>query len=203
MFEQKHSQHNIFHNQKNTQRYEDIPVEVSGRDVPDGVERFDDLELPKTLLNNIRLAKFTKPTPVQKHALPVVLAGRDIMSCAQTGSGKTAAFLLPIIAGIDIALSEKRKPTSSHQDHRRFGGRGRYSVASPRALILAPTRELASQIYNESTKFSYQTRVRPCVVYVFLYFRTSQNQKKHINDDHKQVRRCSSTNSNVKHEKWL
>ena len=129
------------------------------------MERFDDLDLPKTLLNNIKLAKFTKPTPVQKHALPVVLAGRDIMSCAQTGSGKTAAFLLPIIAGVESVLSDRKTQQQQQHQHSRFGGRGRYSIAHPRALILAPTRELASQIYDESTKFSYQTRVRPCVVY--------------------------------------
>jgi len=76
----------------NFDKYSDIPVEVSGHDVPPPVERFDDLDLPKALLRNIALAKFTNPTPVQKHALPVVLEGRDIMSCAQTGSGKTAAF---------------------------------------------------------------------------------------------------------------
>ena len=63
----------------NFDKYDNIPVEVSGRDVPPGVERFDDLDLPKTLLNNIKLAKFTKPTPVQKHAL-IKLYCQDVIS---------------------------------------------------------------------------------------------------------------------------
>lgn len=48
-------------------------------------------------MNNIKLSKYSKPTPVQKHALPIVLNKRDLMACAQTGSGKTAAFLVPVL----------------------------------------------------------------------------------------------------------
>ena len=55
------------------------------------------LNLTAVMKGNIELAKYTKPTPVQKHSIPIILAKRDLMSCAQTGSGKTAAFLVPIL----------------------------------------------------------------------------------------------------------
>ena len=84
----------------NFDAYEDIPVETSGHDVPAHVETFEELDLGETLLSNIRRCKYTKPTPVQKYAIPIGLSCRDMMACAQTGSGKTAAFCFPIIAGL-------------------------------------------------------------------------------------------------------
>lgn len=75
------------------------------------------------------------------------------MACAQTGSGKTAAFLVPILN----QMFENGPPNIQH------GGRTRRKQY-PLGLVLAPTRELATQIYDESKKFSYRSRVRPCVV---------------------------------------
>lgn len=69
-----------------------------------------------TLENNIKLAKFDKPTPIQKYSLPIVLSHRDLMGCAQTGSGKTAAFLLPVIERI---LSEPPHDSVSQSGNRR------------------------------------------------------------------------------------
>lgn len=134
----------------NFDAYEDIPVETSGHDVPPHVDTFEQLELGEALMSNIRRCKYTKPTPVQRYAIPIGLAGRDMMACAQTGSGKTAAFCFPIIAGL---LKKGYQPT----------GRGRKAL--PAALVLAPTRELTSQIYDEARKFSYQTGIRPVVAY--------------------------------------
>ncbi|KAL8142876.1 hypothetical protein V2J09_015908 [Rumex salicifolius] len=84
----------------NFDAYEDIPVETSGDNVPPPVNTFADIDLGKELNANIRRCKYVKPTPVQRHAIPISLAGRDLMACAQTGSGKTAAFCFPIISGI-------------------------------------------------------------------------------------------------------
>ena len=81
----------------NFDRYEDIPVEATGNDVPAGIESFAEVELTPIIEANIALARYTTPTPVQKNSIPVILAKRDLMSCAQTGSGKTAAFLVPIL----------------------------------------------------------------------------------------------------------
>ena len=81
----------------NFDAYEKIEVEVSGEDPPQPLEHFSDAQFEKFLQDNIQRSKYTKPTPIQKYAIPCVLDARDLMACAQTGSGKTAAFLLPII----------------------------------------------------------------------------------------------------------
>jgi ATP-dependent RNA helicase DDX3X len=118
----------------NFDAYEDIPVETSGREVPPPVSTFADIDLGAALNDNIRRCKYVRPTPVQRHAIPISLAGRDLMACAQTGSGKTAAFCFPIISGI------MRGPPSAKPQ------RGGMRTAYPRALILSPTRELSMQV---------------------------------------------------------
>eukprot|EP00741_Cyanophora_paradoxa_P010846 tig00020544_g10485.t2 len=138
----------------NFDKFDDIPVETSGEDVPPSVNSFAELDLPTALERNIVLCKYTKPTPVQKNAIPIAKAGRDLMACAQTGSGKTAAFLFPIIAKLMI-LGPPPPPR---------GGYGRVK-ATPCALVLAPTRELASQIFDECRKFSYKSGIRACCIY--------------------------------------
>ncbi|KAL8456263.1 hypothetical protein ACS0TY_034469 [Phlomoides rotata] len=135
----------------NFDAYEDIPVETSGGNVPPPVNTFADIDLGDALNLNIRRCKYVKPTPVQRHAIPISLAGRDLMACAQTGSGKTAAFCFPIISGILRGQIPQRQ-------------RGVRTVF-PLALILSPTRELSMQIHEEAKKFSYQTGVRVVVVY--------------------------------------
>jgi ATP-dependent RNA helicase DDX3X len=67
----------------NFDAYEDIPVETSCRDVPNPATNFEELNLPGPLMENIRRCKFSKPTPVQRYAIPIGIAGRDLMACAQ------------------------------------------------------------------------------------------------------------------------
>ncbi len=86
---------------------------------------FDDLGLTEELLSAVKDAGYETPTPIQAQAIPQVLMGRDILGCAQTGTGKTASFTLPMI---DVLAS------------------GRARARMPRSLILAPTRELAAQV---------------------------------------------------------
>ena len=138
-------------------RYEDIPVEMTGTDCPSGINGFDDVDLTEIIKQNIELAHYTQPTPVQKNSIPVILAGRDLMSCAQTGSGKTAAFLVPILSRLLEGGPQGPPPGGNG-----YGGRRKQH---PLALVLAPTRELATQIYDEARKFAYRSRVRPAVVY--------------------------------------
>ncbi|MBA0861259.1 hypothetical protein Goshw_026174 [Gossypium schwendimanii] len=135
----------------NFDAYEDIPVEVSGENVPPPVNTFAEIDLGEILNQNIRRCKYVKPTPIQRHAIPIALAGKDLMACAQTGSGKTAAFCFPIISGI------MREPYAQ----RSHVGRTVY----PLGLILSPTRELSCQIHDEAKKFSYQTGVKVVVAY--------------------------------------
>ncbi|XP_050369524.1 DEAD-box ATP-dependent RNA helicase 37-like [Argentina anserina] len=135
----------------NFDAYEDIPVETSGDNVPPPVNTFAEIDLGDALNKNIQRCKYVKPTPVQRHAIPISLGGRDLMACAQTGSGKTAAFCFPIISGI----MKGQPPQRSARSH----------TACPLALILSPTRELSSQIHEEAKKFSYQTGVRAVVAY--------------------------------------
>ncbi|ORY01241.1 putative DED1-ATP-dependent RNA helicase [Basidiobolus meristosporus CBS 931.73] len=141
----------------NFDKYNDIPVEASGNDVPSSIDNFVDSGLDPLIISNIELARYITPTPVQKYSIPIVDAQRDLMACAQTGSGKTGGFLFPI-------LSELFKTGPPAIDH---GSRNLYRArkAFPSALILAPTRELASQIHDEARKFAYRSWVRPCVVY--------------------------------------
>ncbi|XP_059290024.1 DEAD-box ATP-dependent RNA helicase 37-like [Lycium ferocissimum] len=135
----------------NFDAYEDIPVETSGENVPPPVNTFADIDLGDAVNLNIRRCKYVKPTPVQRYAIPISIAGRDLMACAQTGSGKTAAFCFPIISGIMRGNFPQRP-------------RGVRTVF-PLALILSPTRELSMQIHEEAKKFSYQTGVRVVVAY--------------------------------------
>jgi ATP-dependent RNA helicase DDX3X len=118
----------------NFDAYEDIPVETSGRDVPPPVATFAEIDLGAALNDNIRRCKYVRPTPVQRNAIPISLAARDLMACAQTGSGKTAAFCFPIISGI------MRGPPAARPQ------RGGMRTAYPHALILSPTRELSMQV---------------------------------------------------------
>ncbi|KAI6711885.1 hypothetical protein JHW43_005550 [Diplocarpon mali] len=142
----------------NFEKYDDIPVEASGTDVPEPVLRFTNPPLDDHLIKNIELAHYKVPTPVQKYSIPIVMGGRDLMACAQTGSGKTGGFLFPILSACFKTGPQPTPPGAA-------GNFGRQRKAYPTSLILAPTRELVSQIYEESRKFAYRSWVKPCVVY--------------------------------------
>jgi len=103
-----------------------------------------DLNLCAPVLKAVRAAGYETPTPIQAQAIPVVLAGRDIFGSAQTGTGKTAAFALPILTKLD------------EQGPRREG---------PRVLVLAPTRELAAQIGDSFLEYGRSVRAKYVTVY--------------------------------------
>ncbi|KKK19871.1 hypothetical protein P175DRAFT_0528483 [Aspergillus ochraceoroseus IBT 24754] len=144
----------------NFANYDDIPVEASGHNVPEPVNAFTNPPLDDHLLSNIKLARYQTPTPVQKYSIPIVMNGRDLMACAQTGSGKTGGFLFPI-----LSQAYKNGPAAPPAQAAGQFGYGRQRKAYPTSLILAPTRELVSQIFDEARKFAYRSWVRPCVVY--------------------------------------
>ncbi|CAE1321294.1 DDX4 [Acanthosepion pharaonis] len=133
----------------NFSKYDEIPVEVSGRAAPANMLSFES-HFKGLLLTNIHRAKYDKPTPVQKNAIPIIHAGRDLMACAQTGSGKTAAFVLPVLNSLlksDAQVCRESLPQYPH------------------VLVVAPTRELAVQIFMDTRKFAYGTNIRSAVVY--------------------------------------
>ncbi|XP_068011199.1 ATP-dependent RNA helicase DDX3X [Melanerpes formicivorus] len=143
----------------NFEKYDDIPVEATGSNCPPHIESFSDVDMGEIIMGNIELTRYTRPTPVQKHAIPIIKEKRDLMACAQTGSGKTAAFLLPILS--QIYADGPGDALRAMKENGRYGRRKQYPIS----LVLAPTRELAVQIYEEARKFAYRSRVRPCVVY--------------------------------------
>ncbi|XP_069060308.1 ATP-dependent RNA helicase DDX3X isoform X1 [Pleurodeles waltl] len=143
----------------NFDNYDDIPVEATGNNCPPHIESFHDVDMGEIIMGNIALTRYTRPTPVQKHAIPIIKQRRDLMACAQTGSGKTAAFLLPILS--QIYTEGPGESLRSLKENGKYGRRKQY----PMSLVLAPTRELAVQIYEEARKFAYRSKVRPCVVY--------------------------------------
>jgi ATP-dependent RNA helicase DDX3X len=157
MREDRALEHELFGSNHNTginfDKYDNIPVETSGEGAPAPIVDFSEEMLGARLMANSVLTGFTKPTPVQKYSIPIGYMARDLMACAQTGSGKTAGFLFPVIARM---LSQGAMPPPD-------GGRPR--IAYPSCLVLAPTRELAVQIYDEARKFTYRTGIRPMVVY--------------------------------------
>lgn len=144
----------------NFSNYDDIPVEASGQNVPEPVNAFTNPPLDDHLITNIRLSGYVTPTPVQKYSIPIVMNGRDLMACAQTGSGKTGGFLFPI-----LSQAYQNGPSPAPPQPAGQFSYGRQRKAHPTSLILAPTRELVSQIFEEARKFAYRSWVRPCVVY--------------------------------------
>ncbi|KAF7274096.1 hypothetical protein GWI33_013214 [Rhynchophorus ferrugineus] len=134
----------------NFMKLDEIIVDVKGHDVPQPISSFESTELRPHILNNISKSGYTRPTPIQKYGIPIVLAGRDLMGCAQTGSGKTAAFLLPMINKIMATQDPPIKDGNTCQ---------------PLGVVVSPTRELAIQIYEQARKFAHNSIVKCAVVY--------------------------------------
>ncbi|MGB0723368.1 MAG: DEAD/DEAH box helicase [Gammaproteobacteria bacterium] len=105
---------------------------------------FDSLGLKADLLSAVKAQGYDTPTPIQAQAIPVVLEGRDVLAGAQTGTGKTAAFTLPLLQNLDD---------------------GRTGLRHPRALILTPTRELAAQVAESVATYGEHLKLRHTVVF--------------------------------------
>lgn len=103
---------------------------------------FEQFELDARLLAGVKAAGYETPTPIQQQAIPEIMAGRDVLGLAQTGTGKTAAFVLPML-------------------HRLTKG----TLRRPRALIVAPTRELAEQIHETIVVLGQKTKIRSLPIY--------------------------------------
>ncbi|KAJ7709992.1 P-loop containing nucleoside triphosphate hydrolase protein [Mycena rosella] len=117
---------------------EDFSISARGGQIPHPLRSWVESDIPKTILECIDEIGYKEPSAIQRQAIPIGLQNRDIIGIAETGSGKTAAFVIPMLAFI-----EKLAPFTD--DNRHLG---------PYALILAPTRELAQQIESEARKFA-------------------------------------------------
>src|SRR3954463_1616053 len=103
---------------------------------------FSKLGLPPSLVNGVKAMGYVDPTPIQLRAIPVVLGGGDLIASAQTGTGKTAAFALPVLALL-----------------------GKHEARRPRAPVLEPTRELAAQVETAFRDFGRFTDIRATVIH--------------------------------------
>ena len=108
---------------------------------------FDELKLIPSLLANVRDAGYSVPTPIQEATIPLVLEGSDVLGCAQTGTGKTAAFALPVLQKLQQQRS--RRPDAK----------------VIRALVLSPTRELAMQTWENFEQYGKGLPLKSCVVF--------------------------------------
>lgn len=125
------------------------PTDPSPADAAPAGMRFDTLPLDPKLLRAVADSGYETMTPIQAKAIPVVLAGRDVMGAAQTGTGKTAAFSIPLLQRMLVHENASASPA-------------RHPV---RALVLAPTRELAVQVAKNVVTYSKHTKLRAAVVF--------------------------------------
>lgn len=121
-------------------------ISCLGNNVPKPTATFDEASFPEYVLEQVKACGFSAPTPIQAQAWPCALTGRDVIGIAQTGSGKTCAYILPAIVHINA------QPYLNRGD-------------GPIVLVLAPTRELAVQIKEECSKFGRSSKIKNTCVY--------------------------------------
>uniref|UniRef100_A0A915Q207 Probable ATP-dependent RNA helicase DDX23 n=1 Tax=Setaria digitata TaxID=48799 RepID=A0A915Q207_9BILA len=124
---------------------EDFNISIKGGRVPKPLRNWDEAGLPSEVFDVIMKIGYKEPTPIQRQAIPIGLQNRDIIGVAETGSGKTAAFLIPLLVWI---TSIPKFHGNEEQD------------TGPYAIIMAPTRELAQQIEEETVKFGQLLGIR-------------------------------------------
>lgn len=136
---------------ENFKNYSDQKVICFPKDLISPIEEFEDIVKSELLLSNIKSQGFKDMTPIQKWAMPAIMEGHDLIGCAQTGSGKTAAFLLPVLQTLISSDLESHDPNSDCQ--------------YPYCLIISPTRELANQIHLHSMILSKDSIIKCHVIY--------------------------------------
>ncbi|KAI3378941.1 hypothetical protein SNEBB_009051 [Seison nebaliae] len=124
---------------------EDFGITTKGGNVPHPIRTWPESDISKSLLKIVKDVGYKEPTPIQKQAIPIGLNNRDIIGIAETGSGKTAAFLIPLLEWIRSLPDEAKEDCTDK---------------GPFALILAPARELAQQIEEECEKFGKSLNIR-------------------------------------------
>jgi ATP-dependent RNA helicase RhlE len=138
--------------QRFAEKKELLRSEQTGIDI-----KFNDLDLRPELLHAIRDAGYIDPTPIQAQAVPIVLKGQDLLGCAQTGTGKTAAFALPTLQRLMNTPSKDRLNIINNNNYK--------IIRKIRVLVLSPTRELAIQIANSFSIYGKYTGLKNTVIY--------------------------------------
>jgi len=115
---------------------------------------FNNLQLIEPLLNALQQEGYSKPTPIQEQAIPVVLAGRDLLGCAQTGTGKTAAFAIPIMQLMHLKKQIDNRQRTGHPQRRGI-----------QTLVLTPTRELAIQVEESLRTYGRHLDLKHLVIF--------------------------------------
>uniref|UniRef100_A0AAZ3RDM4 Probable ATP-dependent RNA helicase DDX23 n=1 Tax=Oncorhynchus tshawytscha TaxID=74940 RepID=A0AAZ3RDM4_ONCTS len=128
---------------------EDYSITTKGGKIPHPIRNWKEYNLPPHIVEVIDNCGYKDPTPIQRQAIPIGLQNRDIIGVAETGSGKTAAFLIPLLVWITTLPKDERIEDSDQ---------------GPYAVILAPTRELAQQIEEETLKFGKPLGIRTVAV---------------------------------------
>lgn len=121
-------------------------VKIHGQNCPKPIKKWTQCGLPEKVMKTLVKSGYETPFPVQCQTIPAIMSGRDLIACAKTGSGKTAAFVLPMLRHI-------------------LGQRSLESGEGPLGLIIAPTRELSVQIYHETKKFAKPCGLRVAAIY--------------------------------------
>ena len=129
-------------------------IRVTGDVIPHPIASFDEMDISNhrmknVLLQNIEKSQYKEPTAVQMQAIPAVLSKRDTLAIAPTGSGKTAAFVLPILGLLATPRNAQLKKNDTNEI---------------RAVVLAPTKELAQQIHMEFLRLSHGRKIRMCLL---------------------------------------
>ncbi|GAB0098266.1 RNA helicase [Sergentomyia squamirostris] len=128
---------------------EDYNITIKGGKIPNPFRSWKESGFPREVLEIVDKVGYKEPTPIQRQAIPIGLQNRDIIGVAETGSGKTLAFLIPLLAWIQSLPKIERLEDADQ---------------GPYAIILAPTRELAQQIEEETVKFGTPLGIRTVVV---------------------------------------
>jgi ATP-dependent RNA helicase DDX3X len=122
--------------------------------------QFNDPTIHPVVRETLRLCNYSAPTPIQIYTIPAILDDRDIFAVAQAGSGKTGAYLVPIISilcGKHSKLAAPRPGLGLPLDSK--------VTAEPLVIVVCPTRELAIQIFDHARRLCYRTKLRPCLLY--------------------------------------
>jgi ATP-dependent RNA helicase DDX3X len=158
---------------------ENVKIEVTGENVPkqeDSVSltsfnllvfvtdtpQFDKMPLHPVLQETLKMMHYLEPTAIQKIVIPAVMELRDMVVSAQTGSGKTFAYLCPVISHL---MGRAHQVCAPKWNPARYNPQVEMFRAEPLVLIVLPTRELAWQVFDECRRLSYRSGLRPCLVY--------------------------------------